>query len=717
MKIIHIVIIFVSVMLIVGTIAYIMIKNTDEKYTNNEQNIINKINTMTFDELLSTDLYFDVNQVNIEQIKNELYTKFRNKFKQINNIEDYDYSIRGDIDITGDQTLTKGECKEYNDSIGHTWGVIDDSTKPPGCFVSYGEKKIKWNTDTSKSCTPTTFCIRKRELTKLNDSSTNKRQNTVYNIVKTISLRNYNGDKVVQKYGYSVKHTANGIFCPYVHTNTIKIPSYIDNSNVGDYISINFATVSRNGQAINTTVTGYGTPVNTKEHTRYLGSMRAVQNLDNKKQYILYNITDDYVRIIRIEISVTSDNKLKFTKIGNEYYDVVSEVTTFVFDNNRYYILPSWDGYTYDMFDTISGDKKTPSVPYLVDNITFDILPQSDQISKPLPLYIYLHGGGDGFDNTDNFDKARVYKYIYTYDIEPAIVVSLRAINDSSNIHFSPDSFSLLDKIIIYFSCKFNVNLNRVYILGSSAGGDGVYNLSVRMPDLFAATHMISGHSNNISLKNLKNLPIYLTMGVLDNHHNRLSNVIDNYIQLKNLKYTTDLSILVHNVEKTDTTNNSSQTFYLTKINGVKLLDYMYYSSTNEKEKRIITHILNESGTKRYNYAHKKMIWKVNDINTFRSDFESFNNNILNDGNVKYNGYDFTININETKILIRDLYYKNIANQTEDTDLNSLDYFKNKFKTDVIKDNIIVDDIDDIRQVNKHSRSALSGSYSFRWIF
>ena len=29
-------------------------------------------------------------------------------------------------------------------------------------------------------------------------------------------------------------------------------------------------------------------------------------------------------RIIRIEISVTSDNKLKFTKIGNKYYSTGS---------------------------------------------------------------------------------------------------------------------------------------------------------------------------------------------------------------------------------------------------------------------------------------------------------------------------------------------------------------------------------------------------------
>jgi len=260
MKIIHIVIIFVSVMLIVGTIAYIMIKNTDEKYTNNEQNIINKINTMTFDELLSTDLYFDVNQVDIENIKDKLYTKFRNKFKQINNIEDYDYSIRGDKQVSEDQTLTKTQCKEYNDSIGHTWEEIDDSTIATGCSVSNNEKKIKWNTNTSKSCSSSSdLCIIKRKLTKLNDNETQTDFKSVYNIVKTISLNNWNGDNATQTYGYSVKHTANGVFCPYINTNTMKIPSYINNSNIGDYISIYYATVSRDGQAIKTDVAGYGT--------------------------------------------------------------------------------------------------------------------------------------------------------------------------------------------------------------------------------------------------------------------------------------------------------------------------------------------------------------------------------------------------------------------------------------------------------------------------
>lgn len=737
MKIIHIVVIFVSVMLIVGTIAYIMIKNTDEKYTNNEQNIINKINTMTFDELLSTDLYFDANQLDIENIKDKLYEKFRNKFKEINNIEDYDYSIRGDINIPKDKTLTKTQCKEYNDSIGHTWEEIDDSTKPPGCFVSYGEKKIKWNsTDTSKSCTPDDFCIRKRKLTKLNDSKNSISSKSLYNIVKTISLKNYNGVNVTQKYGYSVKHTANGIFCPYINTDTEKMPSYIDGSNIGDYILIVYATVSRDGQAIDYGTKSdwglatwpeiqklYGKPEKTKKHNLNLGSMRALQNPNNKKQYILYNITSQYIRIIRIEISVTSDNKLRFVKIlpkniGNQYYSITDN-PTFVYDGVTYpfkgYEFAQQIGYKH--LDEITLQASTPGQEYLVDNITFKILPRTNEISTSLPLYIYLHGGSGGGakqkkENEIQFNLNRADKYIHTYDIEPAIIVSLRAANDTGMIHYSPNSYSLLDKIIIYFSCKFNVNLNRVYILGLSAGGDGVYNLSVRMPDLFAATHMSAGHSNNVSLKNLKNLPIYLTIGVFDNGYNRISNVIANYNQLKNLKYTTELSILVHNVKKTYIDMKYFKSFFI-KDNVFRRLQNMYYSLINEKETRIISHFLPENNSIPSNYAYKKMIWKVNDINTFKSNFDSFNVNILNNTNVKYGvNNNITQYTEENKIAIRSQYFNDIAYErdikNQDNALPSLylDYFRNKFKTDVIKDNIIVDDIDDIRQVNKHSRSA-----------
>ena len=65
------------------------------------------------------------------------------------------------------------------------------------------------------------------------------------------------------------------------------------------------------------------------------------------------------------------------------------------------------------------------------------------------------------------------------------------------------------------------VDPNRVYLLGFSAGGDGVYAIVPRMADRFAAANMSAGHPNGISLLNLYNLPIQLQAGEFDDAYDR----------------------------------------------------------------------------------------------------------------------------------------------------------------------------------------------------
>ncbi len=63
---------------------------------------------------------------------------------------------------------------------------------------------------------------------------------------------------------------------------------------------------------------------------------------------------------------------------------------------------------------------------------------------------------------------------------------------------------------------------SRVYILGYSAGGDGVYNLATRLSDRFAtAAAMMVGHPGDAKIENLRNLPFALYMGADDTAYNR----------------------------------------------------------------------------------------------------------------------------------------------------------------------------------------------------
>ena len=53
-----------------------------------------------------------------------------------------------------------------------------------------------------------------------------------------------------------------------------------------------------------------------------------------------------------------------------------------------------------------------------------------------------------------------------------------------------------------------DVNPDRVYIMGYSAGGDGVYQLGPRMADSWAAAAMMGGHPNGVSIFSLRNVPL-----------------------------------------------------------------------------------------------------------------------------------------------------------------------------------------------------------------
>ena len=66
-----------------------------------------------------------------------------------------------------------------------------------------------------------------------------------------------------------------------------------------------------------------------------------------------------------------------------------------------------------------------------------------------------------------------------------------------------------------------DVNPDRVYLMGYSAGGDGVYQLAPRMADTWAAAAMMAGHPNGVPLLSLRNLPFALQVGGKDAAYNR----------------------------------------------------------------------------------------------------------------------------------------------------------------------------------------------------
>jgi hypothetical protein len=62
---------------------------------------------------------------------------------------------------------------------------------------------------------------------------------------------------------------------------------------------------------------------------------------------------------------------------------------------------------------------------------------------------------------------------------------------------------------------------DRVYVMGYSAGGDGVYQLAPRMADFWAAAAMMAGHPNDASPLSLRNVPFALQVGAKDSAYDR----------------------------------------------------------------------------------------------------------------------------------------------------------------------------------------------------
>ncbi|WP_049945842.1 alpha/beta hydrolase [Butyrivibrio sp. LC3010] len=145
---------------------------------------------------------------------------------------------------------------------------------------------------------------------------------------------------------------------------------------------------------------------------------------------------------------------------------------------------------------------------------TMEIIGEPDDEGM-YPLYITMHGGGESTAEENNEQWIAMMNY-YRDSVQNGIYVAVRGMEDVWNMHFLEDSYPMYDRLIEDMILLENADPNRVYLLGFSAGGDGVYAVAPRMADRFAAVNMSSGHPNDVSLLNLSNLPIEIQVGIRD---------------------------------------------------------------------------------------------------------------------------------------------------------------------------------------------------------
>ncbi len=133
-------------------------------------------------------------------------------------------------------------------------------------------------------------------------------------------------------------------------------------------------------------------------------------------------------------------------------------------------------------------------------------------------LYISMHGGG-GAPARVNDQQWR--NQITLYQPKEGIYVAPRAPTNTWNLWHQSHVDPMFDQLIADFIAFKGINPNRVYIMGYSAGGDGVYQLAPRMADRWAGAAMMAGHPGDAQTWNLRNLPYIIQCGGKDHAYDR----------------------------------------------------------------------------------------------------------------------------------------------------------------------------------------------------
>ncbi|KAG8533030.1 uncharacterized protein KY384_001813 [Bacidia gigantensis] len=211
-------------------------------------------------------------------------------------------------------------------------------------------------------------------------------------------------------------------------------------------------------------------------------------------------------------------------------------------------------------------DWKWFELPYNGRVLKYTVAISGRQPATGYPMFIGLCGGGTdndppGLRNTGSWiDASTRYFSIPVQDqtkaggvftTEGAVLVVPRGVSELNNtdsyfLHSEPESYVLIEALIADLlqkqpqpvfdnaqktSTQFNdaapslIDPDRVFLTGYSAGGNGVFQLSQRILERFAAVNAGAGHPEGTNFKNLANLPISLQVGELDNYQdgNRVS--------------------------------------------------------------------------------------------------------------------------------------------------------------------------------------------------
>lgn len=177
-----------------------------------------------------------------------------------------------------------------------------------------------------------------------------------------------------------------------------------------------------------------------------------------------------------------------------------------------------WEDHAAMIRETRAEEMKKKAISLGEKTMRFDFTVFGDKPEGGRSLFISMHGGGGA---PAQVNESQWRNQMRLYKPKEGIYLCPRAPTDTWNLwhqaHIDPLFDRLIENLIVFEA----VNPERVYLMGYSAGGDGVYQLAPRMCDRFAAAAMMAGHPNETSPLGLRNLPFALQVGGNDGSYGR----------------------------------------------------------------------------------------------------------------------------------------------------------------------------------------------------
>jgi predicted esterase/tetratricopeptide (TPR) repeat protein len=140
-----------------------------------------------------------------------------------------------------------------------------------------------------------------------------------------------------------------------------------------------------------------------------------------------------------------------------------------------------------------------------------------DQPDRGWPVFINLHGGG----NNPQANDVGWASTMGQYPIRQGLYVCPRAPVDSVGSWNDPRSIAALERLVVELPTKWEIDPDRVYLMGFSMGAIGVLHIGPSLPDRWAAVAATSGFNyvgaaGRAALENLFSLPVMIQIGTAD---------------------------------------------------------------------------------------------------------------------------------------------------------------------------------------------------------